>query len=160
MPEDEKAWQILMDLKDIVELVVSSKLSEESLCYLESKISDHCQLFTDVFPNERLPKHHYLEHYPNLIRCFGPLADLWTMRYEAKHSFFNFKNPLKTLASRHQSMIAFALDAQNFFKAPLHVEKLKVVKLSAVEPRLRTAVENKSEFLVPGNKCNIVWGFV
>ncbi|KAL2082779.1 hypothetical protein ACEWY4_022597 [Coilia grayii] len=152
VPEDEKAWQLLMDLKDIVELVVSSRLSEESLCYLESKISDHRQLFTDVFPNERfLPKHHYLEHYPNLIRCFGPLADLWTMRFEAKHSYFkrvvhdtrNFKNPLKTLASRHQSMIAFALDSQHFFKAPLHVEKLKVVKMSAVEPRLRTAVKNK-----------------
>ena len=152
MPEDEKAWQLLMDLKHIVELVVSSKLSEESLCYLESTFSDHRQLFTDVFPNERfLPKHHFLEHYPNLIRCFVPLADLWTMRYEATHSFFkrvvhdtcNFKNTLKTLASRHQSMIALALDSQHFFKAPLHVEKLNVVKMSAVEPQLRTVVENK-----------------
>ena len=88
MPEDEKAWQLLMDLKHIVELVVSSKLSDESLRYLESNISDHRQLFTDVFPNERfLPIHHFLEHYPNLICCFGSLADLWTMRYEAQHCF-------------------------------------------------------------------------
>ena len=54
-----------------------------------------------------------------------------------------FKNSLKTLASRHQSMIALALDSQHFFKAPLHVEKLNVVKMSAVEPQLRTVVENK-----------------
>lgn len=57
VPEDEKAWELLMDLKDIVELVVSSKPAEESICYLESKISDHRQLFTDVFPNDKfLPK--------------------------------------------------------------------------------------------------------
>lgn len=85
IPETEKAWQLLMDLKDIVELVVSPKFSEDSLCYLETKISDHRNLFTEVFPNEKLkPKHHFLEHYPSLIRHFGPCVEFWTMRFEAK----------------------------------------------------------------------------
>jgi len=45
IPDTEKAWQLLMDLKDIVELVVSPKFSEDSLCYLETKISDYRNLF-------------------------------------------------------------------------------------------------------------------
>lgn len=70
IPETNRAWQLLMDLKDIVELVVSPKFSEDSLCYLKTKISDHDSLFIDVFPNEKLKsKHHFLEHYPSLIQC-------------------------------------------------------------------------------------------
>lgn len=33
-------------------------------------------------------KHHFIDHYPQLIRCYGPLVELWTMRFEANHSFF------------------------------------------------------------------------
>lgn len=40
-------------------------------------------------------------------------------------------------------MVAYALDSHNVFKAPLHIEKLKVFKMSAVESKLRTAIENK-----------------
>lgn len=49
VPENEPAWEILMDLKDITEIVVSSKFSEESLNYLECKISDHRKLFFRLF---------------------------------------------------------------------------------------------------------------
>lgn len=35
VPEDEMAWQILMDLKDVVELVVAPTHTDESIAYLE-----------------------------------------------------------------------------------------------------------------------------
>lgn len=41
VPEGEPAWQVLMDLKDIVELVVSPVHTDESISYLEIKISEH-----------------------------------------------------------------------------------------------------------------------
>ena len=89
VPEQEPVWQMLMTLKDIVDFVMSPVHTEESICYLDSIISDHRSRFLDVFPQHKLiPKHHFLEHYPQLIREFGPLAALWTMRFEAKHSFF------------------------------------------------------------------------
>ncbi|XP_056336525.1 uncharacterized protein LOC130247306 isoform X1 [Danio aesculapii] len=124
VPETNTAWQLLMELKDIVELVVSPKFSEDSLSYLETKIFDHRSLFQEVFPNEKLkPKHHFLEHYPGLIRYFGSCVELWTMRFEAKHSFFkqvvhnthNYKNILQTLSTQHQLMVAHALQSPNFF---------------------------------------------
>ena len=104
-----------MNLKDVVELSVSASFSEESVCFLDCKIAEHRDIFQKVFPNEKLrPKHYYIEHYPQLIQTFGPLCDVWTMRFEGKHKFF--KNIPLTLALRHQHMIAFHLAATSFFK--------------------------------------------
>ncbi len=63
------------------------------------------------------PKAHYLEHYPELMRCYGPLSACWTLRFEGKHGFFkkiarrasNFKNLLLMLADRHQLNVAYYL---------------------------------------------------
>lgn len=75
VPEDEPAWHVLMDLKDITKLVTASVHSNESIAYLESKISKYRQRYRQLFLGIKpLPKHHYLEHYPYLIRCFGPLV--------------------------------------------------------------------------------------
>ena len=43
IPEHEPAWQVLLDLKEIVELVVAPVHNNESIAYLECKISDHRQ---------------------------------------------------------------------------------------------------------------------
>lgn len=68
----------------------------------------------NTFPDFRLsPKRHYVKHYLNLIKCFGPLVHVWTVRFEAKHCFYKTvvhgsqisKNILKTLAIRHQHIM-------------------------------------------------------
>lgn len=69
------ARQILLDLKDIVELVVAPTHTDESIAYLEGNISEHRQKYRELFPSvQLLPKHHYLEHYSQLIRMSGPLV--------------------------------------------------------------------------------------
>lgn len=89
VPEGVSAWQVLLTLKDIVELVVAPVHTVETIAYLDFKISEHRDRFLAVFPEETLtPKHHSLEHYPALIEKYGPLVGVWTMRFEAKHSFF------------------------------------------------------------------------
>ena len=128
VPEDEPAWLILMDLKDITELVVAPVHSDDSLAFLESKILEHRQRYQTLFPDIKLiPKHHYLEHYPQIIRLFGPVVGQWTMRFEAKHSFFKqiirhtscFKNVPLSLASKHQLMIAYHLSSPCLNKSDL-----------------------------------------
>lgn len=152
IPELEPAWEILMDLKEIVDIVVSNKLSQETLCYLSCKLLDHRKLLTSTFPDFRLrPKHHFIDHYPHLIQCYGPLVELWTMRFEAKHSFFkrvihdthNWKNVLLTLSSKHQQMIAYHLDNQSLFKQKLYIEKVKVVKVSELDKPLQCEIQKK-----------------
>lgn len=141
VPEGDSAWAVLMELKDIVELVLSPTFTEEMIQYLQSKIRDHRQILLEVFPDFKIrPKHHYVEHYPELIRCFGPLVHLWTMRFEGKHRFFkrvvhdtqNFKNVLKTLASRHQHMMAYHLSAPAFFKPHLQASTVTSVLVSTL----------------------------
>ena len=74
--------------------------------YIESRQS--------LFPLEPLkPKHNFLKHYPRLIMEFGPLIQLWSLRFESKHSYFkrcfrsaqNFKNVLRTCTEKHSSSI-------------------------------------------------------
>lgn len=91
VPTDEPAWELLADLKDIVEIVVSPVQMQESIAYLNFKIYEQKVRFMEVFPESNfMPKHHFLEHYPHIICEFGPLAALWTMRFESKHGFFFF----------------------------------------------------------------------
>ena len=87
VPEGDGVWAVLTDLKDIVELVLSP--TSETVQYLQSKISDCRQTLQEVFPGFRLrPKHQYVEHYPELIKHYGALVHLWTMRFQGKHRFF------------------------------------------------------------------------
>ncbi len=142
IPEGESVWEIILDLKEIVELAVAQVHTEESIGYLQSKISDHRQKYQEAFPNQKLlPKHHYLEHYPHMIWCFGPLVGLWTMRFEGKHSFFKnvahhtkcFKNVALTLAKKHQLMIAYHLHSSTPRKPGFEVSGASRVPLEVLK---------------------------
>lgn len=84
IPENEPTWQVLLNLKDIVQLVLSPVHTDSTICFLDSKMSEHQHRFLTAFPQDKpIPKHHFLEHYPQLIKAFGPLVSLWTMRFDA-----------------------------------------------------------------------------
>lgn len=119
VPEDDEVWQMLMTLKDIVELAVAPVHNEQSICYLGTLISKHRSRFLEVFPQEKLlPKHHFLEHYPELIQEFGPLAALWTMRFEAKHGFFKKNCQTNRLFQEHTAVPCNAIMSWCFFASP------------------------------------------
>ncbi|XP_049330682.1 uncharacterized protein LOC111195788 isoform X1 [Astyanax mexicanus] len=150
IPEEEETWQLLMTLKDVVELVMSPAHTDESIGHLDSLIAEHRSRFISAFPKEKLiPKHHFVEHYPGLIKAFGPLVSLWTMRFEAKHHFFKkivrhtncFRNILKTMARKHQCMIAYHLHGLNVKKRAVSVSSVSRVPLQVVH-------ENIQEFIL------------
>lgn len=83
----------------------------QTICYLDSTMSEHRHRFLQVFPQEKLiPKHHYLEHYPQLMAHY-------TMCFDAKHSFFkcvvrhthSFRNILLSLSMKHQLMMEYSI---------------------------------------------------
>ncbi len=152
IPVSEPTWQVLLNLKDIVELVLAPVHSEETVCFLDSKISEHRHRFCEAFPEQRLiPKHHFLEHYPQLIKAFGPLVSLWTMRFEAKDSFFkcvvrhthSFRNILLSLSVKHQMMVAYHLHDSKVVQPSLQVTKLSEVNLTVLREDIKTALETK-----------------
>lgn len=157
VPEDEEAWKVLMDLKDIVELSVAPTHTEESIAYLQCKISEHRKRYQELFPQVQLkPKHHYMEHYPELIRKFGPLVNLWTMRFEAKHSFFKqvirhsacFRNVPLTLAVKHQLMISYHMSASRFEKPAFEITGVSTVPVDV----LKTEIMENIEEMFPGTR--------
>ena len=50
VPEGEPLWEVLLDLKDIMELVVAPTHTDESIAYLEGKISGHRKKVPRTFP--------------------------------------------------------------------------------------------------------------
>lgn len=166
VPKGVRAWDILMLLKDIVELVVMPKHTEETLCFLDSKLQEHRELLQATFPSFRLrPKHHYVEHYPQLIRKFGPLTDVWTIRFEGKHKFFkraireaqNFKNVALTLAMKHQKAISYYLDCNSFFRPTVELTKVSKVLVSSysidVQRALPQSISAPGSVLVASSVC-------
>lgn len=140
VPEGDHSWEIMMLLKDIVELVVAPKHTDDTLHFLECKLAEHRELLQSSFPDFRLrPKHHYVEHYPHLIKKFGPLTDVWTMRFEGKHKFFkkvvresqNFKNVAMTLATKHQKALSYFLDCSSFFRPAAGMTKVAMVSVTS-----------------------------
>ena len=103
-PCEDEVWQIILQLREIVELICALVITKGQVAYLKVLIEEYIDNRKRLFPNSPLrPKHHYLCHYPSLIIHFGPLIRLWTLQFESKHYFFNFKNLCKTLAERHHN---------------------------------------------------------
>lgn len=158
VPEGAKAWQILMTLKDVVELLVAPTHTEESIAYLECKISEHHKRYQELFPQmQLLPKHHYMEHYPVLIRRFVPLVSLWTMRFEAKHSYFKqiirhsncFKNVPLSQAVKRQLMMLYHMRASSFEKPAFQITGVSTVPVDVLKKK---GMMENIEKMFPGTR--------
>lgn len=152
VPEAELAWQVILDLKEIVELVVAPVHTRETIAYLDVKVSEHRERLLELIPGETLkPKHHYLEHYSHLITCFGPLVGLWTIRFEAKHSFFkqvarhtnNFRNIAFTLATKHQQLISYHLHSSSLSISNLEVTNISTIPIDVLNEEIVVALRQK-----------------
>ncbi|CAN7950584.1 unnamed protein product, partial [Ixodes hexagonus] len=111
VPKDDDAYSVYLTLRRNVDIVCAPQLTTNTIPYLKVLVSDFYSAFTQVFPEVNvIPKMHYLIHYPRLIRLYGPLSKLSSMRFEAKHQYFrslarktrNFINVCRTLSTRHQ----------------------------------------------------------
>lgn len=73
--EDEH-WHLILLLQDIVEFVVLKKVHKFGFRTLGTSISDYLKLCSGLFPNTMKPKHHYLVHYPRIIKLMGPALNI------------------------------------------------------------------------------------
>lgn len=117
-------WKLILVIRRVTALSMAFKISENQLADIRQLIDEYLTLRLKLFPSENLkPKHHFISHYPYLIRCFGPLRHVWTMRFESKHKFFrdamrhspNYKNPLKMLSHKHQLYDAINQTNENLY---------------------------------------------
>lgn len=155
-----------MLLKDVVEIVMSTHFTDELIHFLNHKICEHRELLQKTFPNYKLrPKHHFIEHYPQMVKVFGPLIDVWTMCYEGKHKFFkqvirdtrNFKNVALTLAVKHQKTMGLYLDSSAFFKPAVQIDRVHSVLLKTFPNNVQSLLQlrngNQNTVLVASSAC-------
>ena len=152
IPEDELAWKVILDMKEIVELAVAPVHSDETIAYLDIKVSEHRQrlLEHDLGVTVK-PKHHYLEHYPHLIRCFGPLLGVWTIRFEAKHCFFkqvarhtnHFRNIALSLTAKQQQFISYHIHSYSLRTLNLEVANISTIQVDVLSKEIVLALRQK-----------------
>ena len=125
VPHNDQKWEVLLLLRNMVDMACSPVMSRASTCI--AFFGDVVAMFHDVyhreFPNIHLkPKGHYTLHNPELFLKYGPLRNVWTFRFESKHSFFvdvtrrtkNRRNLCKTMAYRHQYAQATLYDNDQY----------------------------------------------
>ena len=124
VPYDDDYWSSFLLLLRICQIALSPVCTHDTIMYLRVIIEEKLAMFKKLYPRSTIiPKFHYMVHYASQIQKFGPLVHSWTMRQEAKLSFFkriskksNYKNICKTVAKKHQLWQCYAfLDKSSIF---------------------------------------------
>lgn len=89
---------------------MSFTIHEDIIIYLENLVSEHHELYVEIFNDNLKPKHHFMVHYGTIIRHIGPIRQIWCMRFESKHTFF--KSVSKITKNRINLLETFALKTQ------------------------------------------------
>ena len=91
-----------------METLCGTEFTNIDLLLLQDKIETFFPKYMNVFPNViKKPKAHFLQHYPAMVRKFGPLIK--TLRLESKNGYFkstfqsneNRKNVCYSMAETH-----------------------------------------------------------
>lgn len=85
VPDGDKHWKLFLILREIMSIVTAKFVQYEAYHYLKILIADHHSIYLNLFNKPLKPKHHFMIHYPSVMKNIGPLALIWCMRFEAKH---------------------------------------------------------------------------
>lgn len=113
VPKTDKTWKFYLQILKFVDLLYLPSYSKNDLSNLTSTISKMNAMYKKLFNLTLKPKHHYIIHYRTMIRRFGPLYYISSMRYEAKHK--TLKNYTKNTTSRVNLSLSLAKKLQYNF---------------------------------------------
>lgn len=83
--EDYECCSLFVLLKQIVDIIMDTKLLANLYNCLKVFISEYLSKLNEIFPSSIKPKHHHLVHYPAVLRQMGPLWHMSSMRFESRH---------------------------------------------------------------------------
>ncbi|CAF3885805.1 unnamed protein product [Rotaria sp. Silwood1] len=117
-------WFLYTLLRQIWNILYSDYPRRSWLSTLEELIEEFLQLFQNIFPEQFIPKFHFLLHAARNTSKYGPLKRQMNLRYEAKHHLLkqianrcnNFINLPRTLSRRIQLRQCDELIDENMFK--------------------------------------------
>ncbi|XP_057340567.1 uncharacterized protein LOC130677732 [Microplitis mediator] len=103
---NDKIWKYYLVLLELTEILTAQTFTSESIEYLETLITEHNQMFQDLFDETLKPKYHILLHYPRIIRKFGPVILFSCFKYESKHR--EIKKVCNSISCRKQLPLSAA----------------------------------------------------
>jgi hypothetical protein len=97
-------WANMIRLLVILQLTLSPIIDDSTIAHMERLIKQHHVEFVRLYPDNFIPKIHFLVHFPAQCRDFGPLRYHMCMAFEAKHQatknirWYNYVNmPLSAM---------------------------------------------------------------
>jgi len=107
---NNKHWQLYLIMRKIVCVAIADAINEKIIENFEKLVDQYLISHKQLFKCNFKFKHHILLHYPRIMRALGPLKNMSSMRYEAKHKqiketskiITSRKNPSYSLAVKHQ----------------------------------------------------------
>lgn len=139
IPINNEYWEIYMTLSNILDIVNSRTITSTTHILLATLISEHHLLYTSLFKDSLKPKHHHMVHYPRIMKNVGPLVNLSSMRFEAKHresklvatATTSRKNISHTITFKHQLRFCHQILSTNILSSrnecgPIHPVNLAV----------------------------------
>lgn len=110
VPRNYSVWKFLMSLLKLISLCMKTSFDENDITELQNVIENHHKTYVSIFKTALLPKHHFITHYPTIIRKMGPVRKLWCMRFEAKHK--ELKKYASSITSRKNICLSLATKLQ------------------------------------------------
>lgn len=86
--EENTISEFVKDLIYITNIAFKHVVTEDDITQLETRIQRHLDQVINFFKRPLTRKHHFLLHYPSVIRRLGPTSLMSTAPYEHKHIFF------------------------------------------------------------------------
>lgn len=142
IPENNEAWQLILCLIEIIEILLGSSFYECTLDHLRKLITKFLQMYQNLFGDLK-PKMHFTTHLPTAIRAMGPPRHYMCFKMEAYHRFF--KIYAHVMPNRRNISLSFSKKYQYNF-AYLLLKNEKYVKVTYGN-QIETEFE---EFVFPG----------
>ncbi|CAF1315941.1 unnamed protein product [Adineta steineri] len=117
-------YRAILICVDILSICFATNITNNTHLQLSNFIKVHNELFRQLYPGKMKFKFHFMTHFPEMMKNFGPLAYTSCLATERKHQFFkgnkvrNLKNPSLMLARRHELWISVKDHVQNGSLSP------------------------------------------
>lgn len=131
VPKGNVYWQIVISLKEILDILISPVVHDGIPIYLAHLIRRHLSMLVSLDEKHLVVKHHMLPHYPKCIEETGPIWNMNTLRGESKNqeeklavkNSCNRQNVCKSIAIKLQLRLSHRLINQKEIKRSLYEKK-------------------------------------
>lgn len=110
VPMESEFWKLYILLKKVLDLITTRSMGPGCPHLLKMLISEHHSLYLELTKTNLKPKFQHLIHYPYIMKQVGPLINIWSMRFEAKHK--ESKIAARAISSRKNICYTLMLKSQ------------------------------------------------